>query len=1301
MNKDGVVSNLVRRAGLATGRAAVVAAAATVFVLAPSGHGQVRPAMMIKLAPPPAAAEEEDAPVPPEGEDAPPEGGEEGATGAGKKVPPVTLSKEEVEELKAEYEAASPEEQAVMQAHFADLGVNLDMALGLASAKSAEQGRTQELLGSMREMDFSRQPQAVLAARAKLGFGQVPQPNAASARALDVAKWIHLHVMAGEWGVLGSWLKGRPEVEAQGIYSAILQSMNRGDPGLLPEEVLALAEASPGELKTWQMTSLCSLLKRSADKHSVGPMLEQIKAGTRLMGKQDAEHRRRTVDFLAGAGLVIEAYDFLPPLEEARAALDSEVLLVHAKYKQSLADKDGPGPRADAWRVEAWELYSQISLLSKASVATRRDAIGRGIGLMNNVPRAQITPWLEQLFASETLGPTALELMALKAVSIGDEKLSDEDRAQAILTMKESVDVLLARTPAENAGLRVPMRMLTTALLTEMENTVKQKGREQILAREAQLLLRAMPSKKWFDALEPSLATRAFKACIGLATVADETDMAISLMRDGIARSPESAQSLADHFLSCWEQRLNPGDQEEDDEMRMYYFYRSFIPAAPLTRGRQRRNLDRLHQVMDTLQQCGIEPRTLPSIASAFKACHSRTEVFDREEISRVFGDMKVIPPVTASALARTMASSLNGDWRNRAAQQKTGTKRSDSEIAAMVDKGYGLALELVDSALAQQPKSWQNAALKAGLSYDRMQFKNAQQKQDPAVLNEYRKAAFEAFEQAAGQYAAALASGQEREDATVYVVWFGAAMGTPQLNFVSVDELPTEGSLQDDQIDRVRKAITALPPDSAFRHISDFARAMTNAVARADPEVKPRLVKHALRVVGDHPAGATLRSLEELYRDLVKDEIKLRVSLDGQDSVGVGKPFGMLVSLRFTNAVDRETGGFAKYLQNNVYGRVGRSYREINYRDAFQKEIETALSKSFSIESVGFFDPFMPPRGVTESGQDGWLEKPMAYVIVTRKDPSVDRVPQVAMDMQFDDQNGPVTLALPSNTPPLAVGDARTARPCSDATVAQIIDVRNARNGDKGGTVTLEVQIRGKGVVPDLREALDGIDTAIEGYEIAPEGIEVKPTLVLQEGSNNGSRFYWGPPQPPKEGYPEPDAAGMYRLTVERSWVVTYTPKGSRLGSSFKVPVLKEGIAAKLESRYFTDMDLVPVQGAAVDVQAQWSTGLRVATGLGAVAAAGLLVFAVVRRRKSTDTGATQESLLPERLTPMSVVTTLRRLQTRGGATLDSATIEALNADIVRLERQYFGPAATPSANGDELSSTIKRWEPALRAAR
>ncbi len=1239
-------------------------------------------------------------PETPDGE-AKPQGGnasdvEEVANGEAKpgekKDAGITLPPEEVAELKAAWEAASPEQQGELRAYYADLGVDVDKALGLDAAKGAEQARAMELQGAMREMEFARTPQAVLAARSKLAFGQVPQPNAASASPMDVAKWVHLQAMAGEWGVLGEWLRQRPEAEAQGIYSTILQGMNRGDAGLLPEEVLSLSEAAPGDLKPWQLTTLSGILKKSVSQAGTANMLASLRQGTRFFGASTPEHRSRTVEFLAGAGLMLEAYEYLPSLEEATTGGDAGVLMVHAGYKLALADREPEG--AERLRLEAWDLYSRVSMLDRAAAKTRREAIDRGLSLLTNVPRVRITPWLESLFADAALAPAALELMALKAAAIGDEKQSEAERAEAILTFKEAADVLLARTSAQNESLRVPLRMMTAALLTEMENAVKAKGRQQALTREAQVLLRAVPGRQWLDALEPSMAARAAKACIALATVADETDMALAMLADAAKRTPEAAAAIADDFLTHWQSRLSPaGDME--DEQRLFFFYREAIPAAPLTRGRQRRNLERLQTVMTTIAATGVDPRTLPSIASAFKACHGRSEVFDRAEIVRIFGPVEAMPATTAVSLASTMAANLNGDWRNRAAQQETGTKRSDNEIAALVDKGYGVAMELAEAASAREPDSWRVAALRAGLAFDRMQFRNARKKADAASLNDARRAAFEAFEAAAGVYAAALARGEEREDARVFTAWFGAALGTPQLNFVSVDELPAEGSIGDDQIDRIRKTIAGMAPDVAFRHLSDFASDVSEAVMRSDPEVKPRLVKHALRVIGDHPAGASLRAMDELYRDLVKEEIRLRLTIDGADRIGTGQPFGLLVSLRFTNAVDRETGGFAKYLQNNVWGRVGRDFREINYRDRFQKEIETSLGKGFTIESVGFFDPFMPARGVVEQEQDGWLEKPMAYVVLSRKDGAVDRIPPVTMDMQFDDQSGPVTLALPSNAVPVATGAERTARPAQETKVEQVIDVRNARSGDKGGAITMEVRIRGKGVVPDLRDALDGIDTAIAGYEIGEKGIEARPMLVMQEGTAATDRFFFSRPEPPKGGYPEPDDTGMYRLDIERSWLVTYTPTAAPRDNAFKVPTLKADLAATIESRHYTDMDLVPVEGGVVPVQHRWTTGAVVGLGLGAAAVAGVVVVAL-RRRRAIAPAAIGDTLIPDRVTPLSVVTALRLLRdTRPN--LDSSTLKALTEEIASLERVHFGPGAQ-ATSGAELEAALERWRARLR---
>ncbi|MFZ4749984.1 MAG: hypothetical protein ACOYMM_05670, partial [Phycisphaerales bacterium] len=182
----------------------------------------------------------------------------------------------EIEELRTLFASLEEPEQAEMRAYYADLGVDLDTALGLAAEKNAEAMRGQMISGAMRELDFTRKPEAVLAARAQLGFGQVAQPNPTTAQPIEVARWIHLQVMAGEWAVFAEYLRARPAGESEPVYAAILQAMNRGEIGLLPEEVLALADASPAEFKPWQLQSLGRMLQQAAAKYSTGAMLAQI-----------------------------------------------------------------------------------------------------------------------------------------------------------------------------------------------------------------------------------------------------------------------------------------------------------------------------------------------------------------------------------------------------------------------------------------------------------------------------------------------------------------------------------------------------------------------------------------------------------------------------------------------------------------------------------------------------------------------------------------------------------------------------------------------------------------------------------------------------------------------------------------------------------------------------------------------------------------------------------------------------------------------------------------------------------------
>ncbi|MCA9285749.1 MAG: hypothetical protein KDA22_11065, partial [Phycisphaerales bacterium] len=422
----------------------------------------------------------------------------------------------------------------------------------------------------------------------------------------------------------------------------------------------------------------------------------------------------------------------------------------------------------------------------------------------------------------------------------------------------------------------------------------------------------------------------------------------------------------------------------------------------------------------------------------------------------------------------------------------------------------------------------------------------------------------------------------------------------------------------------------------------------------------------------------------------------KLRLVVDGDDRVGAERRFGATVTLRFTTAVDRETGGFSRYLQNDVWARVGNSYRPMNHRDQLQKDIEAALRERFDIETIGFFEALAPPLPVVEGGEDGWLEKPLAYVVLKARDPSVDRVPAVTMDLLFNDTLGPVTLPVASNAPLIDASGTPDRRPVRNLEVVQTVDLREIDNPDQDRAVTLEIQAKGQGVLPELDDLLAGVRTALPGYEVAAGGIEARPVGVVQNDADwLATRFVASPARETTE-YTKPDENGIYRLTTERSWLVTFAPTGAAVGDAFAFPTLAAGLDGTLTSRHYTDMDIVPVATASVAVHpSPWSNrNLLVLGGLAAVAVVGAVLF--LRRRRTA--GAADEAMaLPERITPLSVVAALRRIERDPAHALDASERQSLDREIAVIEAKYFAPDGdVPAGNGQsgaELRTVLERW--------
>lgn len=1227
------------------------------------------------------------------------------------------LSPEQLDDLRRDYNESSEADRELLRSYFKDMGIDIKKLLGGPDEDHA--GVAQSLAQAVRSTEFTRTPKTVLAARSKIGFSADPRPPATDFAA--TAQWLQTQVLAGEWETLAAALRELSSADAIATYTQILQTINRSqrgdqgekpDPGLLPEEVLAIADAAPEALSDWQVTILAGLLKDAATKYSTDPMMQLLDGNTRSFGRQDAAHRERTVKFLIAAGMALEAAAYFPPIDEARANLDARALFNYAKYHEELGASNRAGVDALQQQRIAWELYCEVALVESAEAELRQLAMSRAIDMLPSMPPAMSSNWLKRVFANAMLAPAALEIIALKAVSLRNSELELPQRVQTILTMKESVDTLLAQSGLDIRLLRVPLRMLTTALVGEAEVALgmgsgmggaggnqSRRGRQGGAgSQEKELLLKAMPDAKWMGVLEPSLASRVYRAAIGIATSADEIDVAIDYLADAVDRFPLQGPELADNFLNQWVSRLGPqGQFDTGDDWQYIGFGPGGITSAPLTRGRQRRNLDRLARIMLILDEIGVDPARLPSVAATFGACHGQTEVFRRDGITEIFGPLDGIAPEIAARLADRMRSGLSGEWRDRRAQQAAGMKRSADEITQMVDEGYALAIELINIAIAQKPDSWNYAVTKAGLTYDRVQYAQEQKKQDFAVYNQYRKEAFEAFAQTANRYAEVVSSGDQRDDPSVFLAWFSAAVGATELNYLTPEDLLVEGSPQDDQIDLIRKAIAQLPAEIAQRHIGAFAHAISNALATMQPDVKPRVVRHAMRIIGDHPSGASLRRLTDLYRDLMKDEIKLRLAIDGDDRVGTNSRFGVTLLLRFTAEVDRETGGFSRYLQNDVWARVGNSYRPMNYRDLLKKSLDSAFGDSFEIESIGFFEALAPAKPVSESGAKGWLEKPVAYIVAKAKDASVDRIPAVSMDMHFNDTAGPVVLPITSNSPPIDAAKSSGPRPMRNLAVIETVDLRDIENSQKNRPVIFEVHATAEGIIPDLKDLLPGLSSALAGYELKESNLEVRPiTLIEPDGNASAIRsMYSYGGQPKQLDYAASDESGTYRLQTERSWLATFTPSSGGVGNDFVFPTLASGLEGKVTLREFADMDIVTLSTTHARVPSTpWS--LRNFLLGGGVVAIVVVAATLLRRRKVVPVET--KSSMPTKVTPLSVITALRRVSHERAESLSTSDRQAIAAHIRELEETYFGRRAVGDAplNGEAdsaLHSALARW--------
>ncbi len=403
-------------------------------------------------------------------------------------------------------------------------------------------------------------------------------------------------------------------------------------------------------------------------------------------------------------------------------------------------------------------------------------------------------------------------------------------------------------------------------------------------------------------------------------------------------------------------------------------------------------------------------------------------------------------------------------------------------------------------------------------------------------------------------------------------------------------------------------------------------------------------------------------------YQELV-DEVQLRLTVDGPTRVG-RSPFGAFVGLEHTRQLARESGGFAKYLQNlqsqqrNIvyYGNAGQ--KALNYRDEFSKNIHASLDETFEVESITFHDASVK---LIDLPRDGWQETPLAYLVLRARDSAVDRIPSFQLDMDFSDTAGQVVLPIRSQVQPIDAKDAEVMlRPCEDLALTFTMDEREWR---KEGKVIIEVAARANGVIPSHLQMFDFTRPGFD-VEVTDNGLSVGQ--FISDGKAKTAQ-------------------------ADRGWQFTYRRKKDLRGNAtLKFPAIKPGIVTtNVDYKHYQDADLVSLdakQAATGVVLRSGASSLarNVGLAMGAIGlAAGLIV---VSRRKTRKPETPKGIALPEPITPFSVVAFLRRIQRDYAAKLDEPARGSLRTEILEIESAFFS-APAPAGNAPDLEAVARKW--------
>ncbi len=1204
-------------------------------------------------------------------------------------------SAEPVQAAESSESAEVPEQQTDGETGDTDAGT-------VESAEAAETGEPGE---DQPASDAPAQVGADAADAAAIAAAEAEKKQKQDKAHADWAAWrvavFQRAVTLGDWDYCGEVLNGLSDESALKVYRHLLTALGRpprqqppkpvdGQPVVrVPSQhhydhndILALADLCPAAPEDADVNNVAALLRqRSMENRFSDALIQSLDNGTRWYGGDSGDGRQRAARLLIESGMALSATAFLPDTESALMDGSVSLLDLLARLREASYAKE----RDKNLLLDAWKINLAILDRTGSDEKPIRDAaLTRALDLSLKLEDESANQWLSMLI--EEKPEQAREVFAAIGASVVEMRpvRSPEPRLDGLRLQRRAVEILLEKSPelagrwTDLLGL-MALNWLHEASQTEQLDTSTSRGpamnfdvygnvyySNQPVPRNnntpvpvsAGDILRVAPEADWL-AFVPAGIRPGFAAVLArLHLRVKELDESFPFIEE-VARSyPEQGRDLVDEFLRVWIENNDPNSDLNRRSSYLYiYGYNRRQDAIPLTRSKQERSLEDLSRQVARLRELPVPDLDEELLMRAFTVTHSVAEVYKIGDLEKVFGDIRELKPSTLAQLVQTMRRNLAGVWRQPQTQDTSETGRSDAELQAEVFRGYKVANEVLSRGLEKSPDSWELQLARATMLFDENTYRYELTRD--SEFSERRSQAFGEFANAAGLYRQALPGLKETEESVdPYLIWFHAALGASELSALRDFHQPSPK-----QIGLIRSRIHELPGEAGERHLARFANDLTTQITQVNAELKHRYLKYGLEIAGDHEKADRARRQFEYYADLVR-EIRLDARLDGTSDVGHTAPFGLFIDLRHTREVEREAGGFQKYLQNqNASGFYYFNYGRPNedYRDKFETSLRENLRESFEVYSVTFHSDKVQSQGDPE---EGWRRTPYAYVLLRSLGPEVDAIPPVQMDLDFNDTSGYVVLPVASPMIPLnSRPSGEPARVFSNLRITQNLDERESETG----LVTLEVKATAHGLVPDFETILD-----LSPREFVVDSIDDQGVAVTQVD-----------PADPRNA-----------PVTERIWSLTLKP---RPGLN-KYPTHFQFASAKLDGtemlyQKYEDADLAAVP-AEVRIQQQYGQGTPMwAVGLifAAILAAGGLVYWLLRPRPVVSTQNRNAFALPSDLNPFTVVALLRKI--RSTAALPEPAGSELDQIIRRLEEKYFRLSQMTEPDPQELQNIAAEW--------